>query len=73
MIFTTESYCSDDLHTNNMFQLPNCSSIHQTRKNSKTGSGITIFIQKELIYYIRHDLNVNIDDTEALCLEIIRL
>ena len=71
MIFITKSWCSDDLCTNNRYQLPNYVSIHQVRKNGKTGSGITIVIHKELIYNIRHDLGVNDEDTLALCLEII--
>ena len=71
MICITESWCSDDLHTNNRYQIPNYASIHQVRKNGKTGGGITIFIHKELIYNISHDLSVNNENTEALYLEII--
>ena len=72
MMYVTEFWYSDDLHTNNRYQLPNCESIHQVRKNGKTGPGITIFIHKELIYNIRHDLSVNDDRIlKALCLEII--
>ena len=71
MICITESWCSDDPHTNNRYQLSNYVSIHQGRENGKTGSRITIFIHKELIYNIRHDISVNDEDTEALCLEII--
>ena len=71
VICITESWCSDDPHTNNNYQLPNYVSIHQGRKNGKTGSFITIFIHKGLIYNIRHDLSVNDEDTEVLCLEII--
>ena len=56
VICITESWCSDDTHTNNRYQLTNYVSIHQSRKNGKTGGGITIFIHKELIYNIRHDL-----------------
>ena len=67
----TVSWCSDDLPTNNRYQLPNYESIHQFRENGKTGGGITIFIHKEFIYNIGHDLSVNDEDTEALCLEII--
>ena len=70
VICITESWCSDDSHTNNRYQLPNYLSIHQGRKNDKTGGGITIFIHKQLLYNIRHDLSVNDDDTEALFLEI---
>ena len=71
VICITESWCSDDPHTKNTYQLPNYVSIHQGRKNGKTGGGITIFIPKKLIYNIRHDLSVNHEDTEALCLDII--
>ena len=70
VICITESWCSDDPHTNNRYQLPNYLSIHQGRKNDKAGGGITIFIHKQLLYNIRHDLSVNDDDTEALFLEI---
>ena len=49
----------------NRYQLPSYVSIHQVR------NGITIFIHKELIYNIRHDLSVKDEDTEALYLEII--
>ena len=73
MICITESWCSDDPHTNNRYQLPNYVSIHQVKKNGKTGGGITMFIHKELIYIIRHDLSVNNDDIGALSLEIINL
>ena len=71
MIFITESWCLDDLHTNNRYQLPIYVSIHQVRKNGKIGGRITIFIHKELICNIRHDLSVKDGDTEALYLEII--
>ena len=70
-IFITESWCSDDPHTKNRYQLLHYLSIHQGWKNGKTGCGITIFIHKELICNIRHDLSVNDEDNEALCLEII--
>ena len=66
VIYITESWCSYDLNTNNRYQLSNYVSIHQVKKNGKTGGGITIFIHKELIYNIRHDLGVNDEDTEAL-------
>ena len=52
-------------------QLPNYVIIHPGRENGKIGSGFTIFIHKELIYNIRHDLSINDEDTEALSLEII--
>ena len=71
IICKTESWCSDDLRTNNRYYLPNYKSIHQVRKSSKTGGGITIFLHKDFIYNIRDDLSVNNDDTEALSLEII--
>lgn len=67
MTCVAEPWCSNDLPTNNLYQLPNYVSIHQVRKNGKTGSGITIFIQKDLIYNTRDDLSVSNDDTEALC------
>ena len=70
VICITESCCFDDLHTSNRYQLPNYVSIHQVRKNCKTGGGITVFVHKELIYNIRHDLSVNDEDTEAPCLEM---
>ena len=70
VICITESWCSDDPHTNNRYQLPNYLSIHQGRKNDETGGGITIFFHKQLLCNIRHDLSVNDEDTEALCLEI---
>ena len=63
VICITESCCSDDLHTNNRYQLPIYVSIHQVRKNGKIGGGITIFIHKELIYDIRRDLSVKDGDT----------
>ena len=71
VICITDSWCSDDHHTNNRCQLPNYVIIDQDRKNGKTGGGITVFIHKELIYNIRHDLSVNDEDPEALCLEVI--
>ena len=71
MICITKSWCSDDPHINNTHQRPNYVSIHQGWKNGKTGGGITIFIHKELIHNIRHDLSFNDEDTEALFLEII--
>ena len=67
----TESCCSHDLHTSSWYQLPNCASVHLVRKNGKTGGGMTIFIHKELIHKIRHNISVNNEDTEALRLEII--
>ena len=69
MICIIKSWCSDDLHTNNRYQLPNYVSIHQVRKTGIKGGGITTFIRKELIYNIRHDLSANNEDNEALCLE----
>ena len=71
LICIAESWRSDDLHTNKRYQLPSNVTIHQVRKNGKTGSGVTIFIHKDLINNIRYDLGVNDEDTEALCLEII--
>ena len=71
VICITESWCSDDPHTNSNYQLPNYVSIHQGRKNGKTGCFIRIVIHKGLIYNIRHGISVNDEDTEVLCLEII--
>ena len=70
MICITDSWCFDDLHTNNRYQLPNYVSIHQVRKNGKTGGGIAILFHKELIHNIMDDLSVHDEDTEAICLEI---
>ena len=44
IICTTESWCFDNLLTNNEYQLLNFVSTQQVRKNGKTGDGITIFI-----------------------------
>ena len=71
MICITESWCSDDPHTNNRYHLSNYVNIHQGWKNGKVGGGITIFIHKEFIYNIRRDRSVNDEGTEALYLEII--
>ena len=71
VICITESWYSDDPHTKNSYQLTNYVVIHQGKKNGKTGGGTTIFIHMELIYNIRHDLSLNDEDSEALCLEII--
>ena len=38
---------------------------------ARRGCGIAIFIQRDLIFNIRHELSVNNDDTKLLCLEII--
>ena len=38
---------------------------------AKKGCGIAIFIRKDLIFNIRHELSVNNDNTKLLCLEII--
>ena len=35
VICITESWCFDDLHTDNRYQLPNNVSIHQVRKRAK--------------------------------------
>ena len=35
IICVTESWCSDDLRTNNRYHLPNYKSIHQVRKMAK--------------------------------------
>ena len=64
VICITESWCSDDLHTNNRYQLPKYVSIYQVRMSKR-------FIHKQLIYNKRYDLSVNDEDTEALCLELI--
>ena len=53
-----------------MYQFPNCVSIPQVRKIGKTGGSNTIFIHKDLICSIGHDLSVNNHDTETLCLKI---
>ena len=70
VICITEFWCSDDPHTNSRYQLPNYVSIHQGRGNGKMGSGITVFVHKELICNIRHDLSINDEDTETLWLEV---
>ena len=60
VICIAEFWCSDDPHTSSRYQLPNYVSIHQGRGNGKMGSGITIFIHKELICNIRHDFSIEI-------------
>ena len=69
VICITEFWCSHD-HTSSRYQLPNYVSIHQGRGNGKMGSGITVFVHKELICNIRHDLSINDEDTETLWLEV---
>lgn len=44
----TESWFSDDLLSNNRYQLPSYVSVHQIRKKGKTGDGIPIFIHREI-------------------------
>ena len=44
VIYITEAWCSDDLHFNDRYQLPNYVSIHQVRKNGKTNGGMILVL-----------------------------
>ena len=70
VICITETWCSDNSMNHNLFKLPHYKSIHQERRTGK-GGGIAVFLHESLTFNIRHDLSVNNDDIEALCVEII--
>ena len=71
MTCITDSWCFDDLHINNMYQMLNYVNINPVKENGKTSDGIAIFIHKDFIYNKRHDLRVQSDDASALCFQLI--
>ena len=72
VIVLTETWCDDTAQDNSLFEIPNYTAIHQTRKNDRRGGGICVFLEKTLNFKLRNDLDKCTDDIETLSIEIER-
>ena len=72
VIILSESWLKDEnANQNSLYQIPNYIPIHQIRKGSSKGGGVSIYIHKTLNYKLRCDKSICNPDIEALTIEII--
>ena len=69
VICITETWCSDNSMSHNLFKLPQYKSIHQVRRTGK-GGGIAVFLHESLTFNVRHDLSVNNADIEVCLMRL---
>ena len=69
IIVLTETWCGDTATKNSIYQIPNYTVIHKTRKE-KQGGGLCIFIRNDLNFKLRNDLDKFDSDIETLSIEI---
>ena len=73
VIILSESWLKDEnVNQNSLYQIPSYISIHQIRKGSSKGGGVSIYIHKTLNYKLRCDKSICNPDIEALTIEIIK-
>ena len=69
IIVLTETWCGDTATKNSIYQIPNYTVIHKTRKE-KQGGGLCMFIRNDLNFKLRNDLDKFDSDIETLTIEI---
>ena len=69
IIVLTETWCGDTATKNSIYQIPNYTVIHKTRKE-KQGGGLCMFIRNDLNLKLRNDLDKFDSDIETLSIEI---
>ena len=62
----------ENANQNSLYQIPNYIPIHQIRKGSSKGGGVSIYIHKTLNYKLRCDKSICNPDIEALTIKIIK-
>ena len=73
VVSLSESRLKDEnANQNSLYQIPNYIPIHQIRKGSSKGGGVSIYIHKTLNYKLRCDKSICNPDIEALTIEIIK-
>ena len=73
VIILSESWLKDEnANQNSLYQIANYIPIHQIRKGSSKGGGVSIYIHKTLNYKLRCDKGICNPDIEALTIEIIK-
>ena len=56
---------------NSLWQLPNCTGIHQIRNSGQKERGIALYVHNSLNYKIPKNKNINNNDIECLNIEIV--
>ena len=69
IIVLTETWCGDTATKNSIYQIPNYTVIHKTRKE-KQGEGLCMFIRNDLNFKLRNDLDKFDSGIETLSIEI---
>ena len=69
IIVLTETWCGDTATKNSIYQIPNYTVIHKTRKE-KQGGGLCMFIRNDLNFKLRNDLDKFGSDIETLSIVI---
>ena len=72
IIALTETWCRNDkVDENSLWQLPNYTTIHQTRSSGQKGGGIALYVHNSLNYKVPKNKNINNNDIECLNIEIV--
>ena len=70
----TETWFDDRNSENSLYQLPQCTAIHQQRSpscKSSWGGGISMYIHDSLNFKSRRELDINTKNVESLSIELI--
>ena len=72
VICLSETWSSDkDFQNNSLFHIQGYQAIHYKRHVSKRGGGLLIYIKSDLVFKIRHDVNISDSNREFLSIEIV--
>ena len=59
VIYITETWCSDNSMSHNLFKLPQYKSIHQVRRTGK-GGGIAVFLHESFSIVNQQEISMNV-------------
>ena len=69
-VVVIETSCSETANKNSLLEIPNYSTLHETKKDKK-GGGICLYIHKNLKFNVRDEIDIFKESVETLTIEIL--
>ncbi|XP_047141104.2 uncharacterized protein MAL8P1.12 [Hydra vulgaris] len=70
IVCLTETWISNNIDNTSNFYIPHFKLISFKRQVNKRGGGVIIYVNENIVYYVRNDLSASDSDKEILTIEI---
>ncbi|XP_065677479.1 uncharacterized protein MAL8P1.12-like [Hydra vulgaris] len=70
IVCLTETWISNNMDNTSNFYIPHFKLISFKRQVNKRGGGVLIYVNENIVYYVRNDLSASDSDKEILTIEI---